>query len=241
MPARLRTTAAACLLAVCSVLTAVAPPALADGGATSAFISDTNSARANNGLPGYAVAGDLSSIAQNWAQWMAEHETLEHNPSLPNQACCWSDLAENVGKGSSESQIQRAFMNSSEHRGNILSSSYTQFGVGTAWGADHMLYVDEVFRRPDGSSGSSGSGGSGSGGSHASAPHVVYTPHYATRPRVATASRSAFRRPLLAPVHRGLTIARRLAALRWADRRAGRADAVAQAFDFVTTMRTFLR
>jgi hypothetical protein len=45
-------------------------------------------------------------------------------------------------------------MNSSPHRSNILSSSFTQIGVGTARDSSGQIYVDEVFRQPTGSSGS---------------------------------------------------------------------------------------
>jgi len=120
------------------------------------FVADANNARARYGLRSYAVAGDLTAVAQRWAQWMASHRTLAHNPSLASAVCCWRDLGENVGSGSSEWSIQSAFMASPEHRANILSSSYTQIGVGTAVGSDGKLYADEVFRRPMRASSTSG-------------------------------------------------------------------------------------
>jgi hypothetical protein len=219
------------LTALLTALAALAAPAAhADAGSESAFISDTNSARANHGLRAYAVAGDLTSAARQWAQWMAAHHTLEHNPSFGSNVCCWSDLGENVGRGSSESQIQSAFMSSSEHRANILSSSYTQIGVGTAWSSDHQLYVDEIFRRPTGTTGSSGSSGS-------SAPQPV------SRPAPARASRSGFRQPVTprAVTPPRVALGHRLAIARRSARRAERADAVAQAFAYLTAMRTVTR
>lgn len=127
----------------------------ADSSSDAQFVSDTNSARANDGLRSYAVASDLSSVASRWAARMAAGRTLEHNPSMGSEVCCWTVLGENVGVGSSVSQIQQAFMASPEHRDNILSSSFTQVGVGTARGSDGRLYVDELFRRPSGATGSS--------------------------------------------------------------------------------------
>lgn len=124
--------------------------ATADSGSDAAFVSRTNSSRAGYGLPALSVAGDLTSIARQHAARMAASRAIFHNQSLTSQVCCWTDLGENVGAGSTVDGIHQAFMASPEHRANILSSRYTQIGVGTARGSDGRLYVDEVFRRPDG-------------------------------------------------------------------------------------------
>src|SRR5437764_6364372 len=136
--------------ALVSALALLLPGAVAaaDSGTESQFIADTNSARASNGLAHYAVSGDLTSVARCWAAHMAARHELAHNPSFTSEVCCWSHIGENVGVGGSVSAIQRAFMASSPHRANILSSSYTQVGIGTARGSDGRLYVDELFRRP---------------------------------------------------------------------------------------------
>ena len=165
--------------------------AVADSGSESQFVYDTNSARSSHGLRHYSVAGDMTSVARRWAAHMAAHHELAHNPSFPSEVCCWSHIGENVGVGSSVSAIQRAFMASSPHRANILSSSYTQVGIGTARGSDGKLYVDELFRRPT-----------------SAAPHVARPRRAAptvSRPAAHTAvraSRGAVRRPRVRPVHR---------------------------------------
>jgi hypothetical protein len=166
--------------------------AAADGGTESQFVSATNSARASHGLPAYAVAGDLTSVARRWAAHMAAHEQLEHNPSFTSEVCCWSQVGENVGVGPNVSAIQRAFMASSPHRANILSSSYTQVGIGTARGSDGRLYVDEIFRRPTHAA---------SRAAHPAVPHAATAPAVHSRPQPARASRSAVRRPPARPVH----------------------------------------
>jgi len=183
--------------------------AVADGTNDSRFISYTNSARSAHGLRSYSVSSDLSAVARQWAAHMAAHRQLAHNPSLARQVCCWTQVGENVGDGGTASAIQRAFMASSEHRANILSSGYTQFGVGTARGSDGKLYVDELFRRP----------------THA-APRTVQpvrttvsvTRHVSVRRLVPRASRSAVRRPRVAhprrPDGRMLFLARLAAARR---------------------------
>jgi hypothetical protein len=107
--------------------------------------------------------------------------------------------------GGTVSQIQRAFMASSSHRANILSSSYLQVGIGTARGSDGRLYVDELFRRPTHATSTSTATTSAprtaprTAPVHRSAP-VASTPQVHS---VVRASRSSIRRPrLLAPPHR---------------------------------------
>ncbi len=114
------------------------------------FVSRTNSARASHGLRSYPSRYDLTAVARRQAQRMAAAHRIYHNPNLGSEVGNWRAIAENVGRGSSVSAIQSAFMASPAHRENILSTLYTEFGVGTARGSDGMIYVSEVFRRPYG-------------------------------------------------------------------------------------------
>lgn len=149
-PAHLSITTAVSL--VVAVLALVLPTiASADSTTEGQFVSDTNHARSQHGLRAYAVRSDLTAVARRWAAYMAEHRTLAHNPNYTSQVCCWSQIGENVGDGSSVAQIQSAFMSSAPHRDNILSRAFTQVGIGTARDSSGRLYVDELFRRPSGS------------------------------------------------------------------------------------------
>ena len=169
----------------------VLPAAHGDSGSDAQFVSATNSARSAHGLGHYAVASDLTSVARRWAAHMAAHRQLAHNPSFGSQVCCWTQLAENVGEGSTVSQIQRAFMASATHRANILSGSYTQVGIGTARGSDGKLYVDELFRRPMHAR-STTTSAPRTAPAHRAAPVAVAPVHTRSVPR---ASRNAVRRP----------------------------------------------
>jgi len=192
---RLRRSLLPALVAAALGLGVAAPPmASADSGANAQFVSDTNSARSQHGLRSYSVASDLTSVANRWAAHMAANRTLEHNPNSTSQVCCWQAMGENVGVGGSVSQIQQAFMNSSPHRANILSTSYAEIGVGTAWGSDGRLYVDEVFRLR---SGASAPAPAPARAPRASTPSRQPATHIYTVPR---ASRSAARTPLR-PTH----------------------------------------
>lgn len=150
----------------------------------SEFVSRTNSARTSRGMRAYVVRSDLVSVARRQAARMAAARRIYHNPNLTSEVRGWRNVGENVGSGGSVSRIHTAFMNSSAHRSNILSSTFTEVGIGTARGGDGLIYVSEVFRRPYGTT------------TYAS---QTRTPtRTVTRPTTTTrrASRSAVRRPL---------------------------------------------
>jgi len=138
------------LALACAATTSVvlAPSAAAELRSKRAFISDTNGARADRDIRSYQVARDLAQIAQRWANWMAQHQSMRHNPYLTSQVQGWQSVGENVGRGPNEANIQRMFMGDTYHRDNILSRDFTQVGIGTARDAHGILYVDEVFRHP---------------------------------------------------------------------------------------------
>jgi hypothetical protein len=167
-----------CLVASVAIALGTGSVAQADSSAGE-FISDTNSSRASSGLSGYSVSSDLTSIAQQHAASMARSRSIYHNSSLGSDVCCWSSIGENVGDGPSVSSIENAFMNSAPHRANILSSAFTQIGVGTARDSSGQIYVDEVFRQPTGSSGS----------------HHIHVTHTYVAPRHSSASTASVHRP----------------------------------------------
>jgi uncharacterized protein YkwD len=144
-----RAVVAACVISLAvSGLITWARGARADS--SSSLVSMANSARASAGLPALAVSSDLASAARAQASRMAASQTLAHTPNLPAVVCCWSSLGENVGEGPTTAALQAAFMASPAHRANILSSSYTQVGIGVVVDAKGIMWVSEIFRRPSG-------------------------------------------------------------------------------------------
>lgn len=124
----------------------------ASAGSESEFVSRTNGARSSYGVRAYGVRSDLASVARRQAARMAARHSIYHNPNLGSEVSNWSSVGENVGMGPSVSSIHSAFMNSSSHRSNILSTTFTEVGIGTATGSDGTIYVSEVFRTPMGAS-----------------------------------------------------------------------------------------
>ena len=132
------------LLLPLSVFTA----APAHAGTESEFVSRANGARASRGLRAYAVRSDLTAVARRQAARMAASGRMYHNPNLGSEVSGWRNVGENVGRGPDVRSIHNAFMGSSAHRANILSTTYTEIGVGTARSSSGELFVSQVFRRP---------------------------------------------------------------------------------------------
>jgi len=131
--------------------TAFAAPAFASPSGDLA--AATNASRAAAGLPGLQIDGQLSSVAQAWANHLAAANALSHNGALRGQVSNWTNLGENVGMAADIPSVQRAFMNSPEHRANILNSKYTLMGVGSASSIlpscnCTVLWVVVDFKRP---------------------------------------------------------------------------------------------
>src|SRR4051794_12933479 len=112
------------------------------------FIADINAARQANGQAPYAVAGDLTAVARSHSSTMASRHSLYHNPSLTTDVANWQAVGENVGEGPDVTDIHRAFMNSPEHRSNILDHDFIQVGVGVSVDKNGTIWVTEDFRQP---------------------------------------------------------------------------------------------
>src|SRR3954447_17604634 len=140
------------------------------------FVAKMNAARQASGLAPYSVASDLTSVARSHSAQMASRQSLYHNPSLTSQVQNWQAVGENVGEGPTVSDIHTAFMNSPEHRANILDHDFTQVGVGGSVDKNGIVWVTEDFRKPMYSSSGSSSSPSHSNTTHSTSAHS--TPSY---------------------------------------------------------------
>jgi hypothetical protein len=174
------------LIAAAGVLVTARPAAA--NATESALISKINAARTSRGLAPLTVSSDLTAYARGHSAAMQRQRTLFHT-STWSAICCWRAIAENVGTGTSVTQIASLFMSSSAHRANILDSRMRQVGVGVT-SSNGILWVTEIFRQPRGSTGST------------TTPTRTYTVRPLARQR-ARASRSAERvDPLVAALAR---------------------------------------
>ena len=134
------------ILVAAGLLGAMAP-AFAGSSDENDFTSRINNARSSHGLATLAVDNALVDVARRHSQDMADRQTLYHNDNLGDQVSGWQSLGENVGEGGSVADVDAAFLNSPEHRENILGN-YTKVGVGVVW-KDGTLWVTEVFELPE--------------------------------------------------------------------------------------------
>jgi uncharacterized protein YkwD len=112
------------------------------------LVAKINTARANHGLPSLRTSPELMAIARSHTVAMAAQRTLFHTASF-STICCWTSVAENVGRGFTVRGVHRSLMRSTPHRANILNGRMRQVGVGVV-SAGGQLWVTEVFRQPAG-------------------------------------------------------------------------------------------
>src|SRR3954468_21065921 len=189
---RVRLTAGAIFVALLGGAAARAPAASAES-TSSAFgsrlVTLVNQARAQHGLRALTVASGTSTVAAGWTSHMASQQALSHNPNLGAQleshgSPNWTTYSENVafGDSSSADAMFTSYMNSAEHRANILDSHVRYIGVGVVFtGSDAWNTLDFVDQYASTSTSTS-----------STAPKTTTAPRTTTSPKpVAAAPRTA--------------------------------------------------
>lgn len=117
------------------------PSAAHDSGAEARALQLINDERAGAGLPALRANGAAAGVARSWSEHMAA-TSLAHNPNLgrdlDNAGVAWSTCGENVGHAADVDRVHALFMGSGSHRANILSSAFTQVGVGVVDTGGHV-------------------------------------------------------------------------------------------------------
>jgi uncharacterized protein YkwD len=149
------TGALALLGTACSPSSAPGPPSGAQGcgldGTTNAIFAYTNASRATAGVPPLVWNGQLGCLALGWSQYLASTNGLFHRDlaaviSSPGYGG-YHTLGENILRGPGSmtgADMHLAFMNSPDHRANILSPSYSSVGIGVAY-ANGQVWATENF------------------------------------------------------------------------------------------------
>jgi uncharacterized protein YkwD len=91
-----------------------------------------NEARQVAGLPILSSDPTLDRLAEEWVSQLSATGELTHSADLTSglSASGWVKLGENLGRGTTVSQIHQAWMNSESHRQNILDPGFDSIGVG---------------------------------------------------------------------------------------------------------------
>ena len=102
----------------------------------SRLVALVNQARQQHGLPALTVASGTSQVAAAWTAHLDATQSLAHNPNLASQlethgSPDWTTYGENVGQGPADNPdaLFQAYMDSTEHRDNILNRAYRFTGV----------------------------------------------------------------------------------------------------------------
>lgn len=112
-----------------------------------------NADRAAQGLPPLAVNMTLVALARDYAQDMIDRRFAAHTSPdgetfegrLARYGVTYLTAGENLAKNVSVDEATRALMNSPGHRANILSSSFTEVGIGVCLDAKGAMYVVQEF------------------------------------------------------------------------------------------------
>jgi hypothetical protein len=127
----------AVLTSVCVLLFALFIPvqtAAASGNTSSDYVSRINALRAAVHVQPLLVDGELTGLAQAWANHMASTGVLSHSSLTAGITEPWGKLGENVGVGPDNPTIWNAFLHSAEHYANLVDPAYNRVGVGVAFG-----------------------------------------------------------------------------------------------------------
>lgn len=105
-----------------------------DGACEGQLLALHNAERASRGVAALKEDPAVDQISRAWAWELARTASLRHNPSMVakvgSAVPSWRSMAENVGYASSASSVHSAYMGSSAHRSNIVSSAFNRVGVG---------------------------------------------------------------------------------------------------------------
>ncbi len=112
-----------------------------------------NADRASNGLKALKFNAQLTALGEKYAQDMINRKFFSHyNPEgqspfdrMKQAGISYSYAGENLAINSNVVAAEKAFMNSSGHRANILNPNYTEVGVGVRYDAKGSAYVVQEF------------------------------------------------------------------------------------------------
>ena len=124
------------------------PPEPGPPGLAGQILAAMNADRAANGVGPLGWHSGLAGYAQNWANWMAQNQSLTHQYLSPMFSLGLNTLGENIlvgPSGMSADTMETAWMNSPGHRVNILNGAFTVAGVGIAVSADGRIWVAVDF------------------------------------------------------------------------------------------------
>lgn len=110
------------------------------------ILHETNTYRAQHGLPALRLDPSLTEVAQDWSERQAAAGVMSHRAQFwlmyPSG---WSWAGENVAAGFSPADVTTAWYNSSGHQRNMLKTAGTDIGIGVATSPSGWIYYTQDF------------------------------------------------------------------------------------------------
>jgi uncharacterized protein YkwD len=153
----------------------VPPPAPAPGDVQAELLAEHNARRSEAGLPEWVSSAKLQAAAKGHAMVMAQLGRMEHSgigdgdpgSRLRGVGYTFRWCGENIARGQrSTAEAMTSWMNSPDHRANILSPQFTEAGFAVAYGARGDAFWCADF----------GSPAIAMAGAYAAAPYTMGTP-----------------------------------------------------------------
>jgi uncharacterized protein YkwD len=120
-----------------------------------AMVTLTNRLRATVGAENLTVRADLTRLACDWAETLAEDNSLEHSPYIFDRELFtsrmgrnWGLAGENVGTGSDVYTIHGALVGSPLHYRNLVNPEFVYVGICVRHAVDGTAFVTEEFLAP---------------------------------------------------------------------------------------------
>lgn len=133
---------AACTAAL--LATGVAPAGADAVDDEARFVEMINADRRADGAGPLVVLPELVDKARTHAQRMVEADAIFHSGDMAEGLDGWKLLGENVGRGGNIESLHQAFMDSPDHRRNVLDPRFDAVGIGVVW-KEGVPYVVELF------------------------------------------------------------------------------------------------
>lgn len=118
------------------------------------LFASVNQTRRTQGLPALKWDEALATAARHHAVQMAKHGAAQHvfagEPNLPSRAtqagCRFYSLSENVIQGTTLEAIHAEFLQSPNHRANLLDTDMDSIGVGVAEHGGQLFVVEDFSK-----------------------------------------------------------------------------------------------
>lgn len=117
-------------------------------------LTRVNAEREQQGLQPLVLSAELCVVAYDKSSDMAQNGYFDHNSPtygtpaemLEAYGVQYRSSGENIAAGQQTvSEVMDAWMNSPGHRANILNASYTDMGIGVAYGGEYGIYWTMVL------------------------------------------------------------------------------------------------